>query len=224
VRWTSGSGEWITIVGVVADVRGVSLDSTEVPALYVPYAQERNWWRMWMDVAVRTSGDPSALAPSVRQAVARVDRTIPLARIRAMDDVVSASLSDRRFNLFLIGAFAVLALVLAAAGTYGVMAYLVTQRYRELGVRLAVGARPSSILGLVMRQGFFIAAIGTAAGLGAWWVIARGLETLLFGVTPTDPLTLAGAVATLFAMTALACAGPARRAARVDPVVVLRSE
>jgi putative ABC transport system permease protein len=224
VRWASGNGEWMTIVGVVPDVRGVSLETGEVPALYVPYAQERNWWRMWMDVVVRTSGDPSAFAPSLRVAAARVDRTVPIARIRSMDAVVSASTADRQFNLFLIGAFAALALVLAAAGTYGVMAYLVTQRYRELGIRIALGARPQAIMALVMGHALRLGVAGAAVGLVAWWFVARALQGMLFGVTAADPRALLGATLTLLSMTMLACYGPARRASRVDPLVVLRSE
>jgi putative ABC transport system permease protein len=220
----SGNGEWITIVGVVPDVRGVSLDSGEVPALYIPYAQERNWWRMWMDVVVRTHGEPAAFAAELRHAAARVDRTIPIARIRSMDSVVATSMSERRFNLFLIGAFALLAIVLAAAGTYGVMAYLVTQRYHELGIRIAMGARPAQIMRLVLGHALALSSAGTAMGLLAWWGVARVLQGMLFGVTAADPRALIGAIATLLVMTLIACYGPARRASRVDPLVVLRSE
>lgn len=224
VRWVSGGPEWITIVGRVPDVRGVSLDTGEVPALYIPYAQERNWWRMWMDVVVRTSGDPAAFAPEFRAAAARVDRTIPVARIRPMSGVVATSMADRRFNLFLIGAFALLAVVLAAAGTYGVMAYLVTQRYHELGIRVAMGARPREIMQLVMGRALALGIAGAALGLLSWWAVARVLQGMLFGVTAADPGALAGATATLLFMTLLACYGPARRGARVDPLIVLRSE
>ncbi len=224
VRWASGDGEWITIVGLVPDVRGVSLDSGEVPALYVPYAQERNWWRMWMDVVVRTHGEPAAFASELRHAAARVDRTIPIARIRPMSTVVAASMADRRFNLFMIGGFAVLAIVLAAAGTYGVMAYLVTQRYRELGIRVAMGARPAEIMRLVMGHALTLGVAGTIIGLLAWLAVSRVLQGMLFGVTAGDMRALTGAIATLLIMTLAACYGPARRAARVDPLVVLRSE
>jgi putative ABC transport system permease protein len=224
VRWASGGPEWITVVGLVPDIRGVSLDTGEVPALYVPYAQERNWWRMWMDVVVRTNGDPRALTPALRSAAARVDRTVPIARIRSMPDVVSVSMADRRFNLFLIGVFALLAIVLAAAGTYGVMAYLVTQRSHELGIRVAMGARPVEIMRLVMSHALTLGSVGTVIGLLAWWAVSRVLRGMLFGVTATDPGALIGSVATLLVMTLLACYGPARRAARVDPLIVLRSE
>ena len=224
VRWVSGEGAWITIVGLVPDVRGVSLDSGEVPALYVPYAQERNWWRMWMDVVVRTNGEPAAFASELRHAAARVDRTIPIARIRPMSEVVATSMADRRFNLFMIGAFALLAIVLAAAGTYGVMAYLVTQRSRELGIRVAMGATPAEIMRLVMGHALTLGVAGAGIGLIAWLAVSRVLEGMLFGVTAGDMRALAGATAVLLTMTLLACYGPARRAARVDPLAVLRSE
>ncbi len=224
VRWASGGPTWITIVGLVPDIRGVSLDSGEVSALYIPYAQERNWWRMWMDVVVRTKGDPAAFASDLRHAATRVDRTIPIARVRPMSSVVATSMSERRFNLFLIGSFALLAIVLAAAGTYGVMAYLVTQRYHELGIRVAMGARPREIMRLVMGHALILGGAGTAIGLVVWWGVARVLQGMLFGVTAADPRALFGAIATLLVMTLAACYGPARRASRVDPLVVLRSE
>jgi putative ABC transport system permease protein len=224
VRWTSGTADWTTIVGLVPDVRGVSLDQAEVPALYVPYAQERNWWRMWMDVVVRTTSDPASVTGELRRAVASVDRNVPIARVRTMDEVVRASLGDERFSLFLVGAFAAVALLLAAAGTYGVMAYLVEQRFRELGIRLAIGARPSDVMRLVLRDGVVLACVGCAAGLGLWWWASRWLQTLLFAVSPADPVTLALSAGVLIAVTLLACYAPARRASRVDPVLVLRSE
>ena len=224
VRWASGGPEWITIVGLVPDVRGISLDQGEVPALYLPHAQERNWWRMWMEIVVRTDGDPAAFAPQLRHAAAQVDRSIPIARIRTMDEIVKASVADQRFNLFLIGAFASLALLLAAAGTYGVMAYLVTQRNRELGIRVAVGATGAQIMRLVLGHALTVAATGAVIGLAGWWAAARLLQGFLFGVTAMDPRAIGGAAATLVVMTLAACYLPARRAARVDPLVVLRSE
>jgi putative ABC transport system permease protein len=224
VRWASGNDEWITIVGVVPDVRGVSLDTGEVPALYIPYTQERNWWRMWMDVAVRTQGEPAAFIPELRRAATRVDRTVPIARVRPMSAVVATSMADRRFNLCLIGGFALLAIVLAAAGTYGVMAYLVTQRYYELGIRVAMGARPREIMRLVMGHALALGSAGTVVGLLAWSAVSRVLAGMLFGVSAADPAALIGAICTLLAVTLLACYGPARHASRVDPLVVLRSE
>jgi putative ABC transport system permease protein len=224
VRWVSGGPDWITIVGLVPDVRGVSLDTGEVPALYIPYTQERNWWRMWMDVVVRTTGEPAAFTAELRSAAARVDRSIPIARIRPMSAVVATSMADRRFNLFLIAAFALLAIVLAAAGTYGVMTYLVMQRYHELGIRVAIGARPRDIMRLVLGRALALGAAGCAIGLLTWWGLARVLRGMLFGVTAADPGALIGATLTLLVMTLLACYGPAHRASRVDPLGVLRSD
>jgi putative ABC transport system permease protein len=224
VRWASGASDWITIVGTVPDIRGLSLDQGEVPALYVPYAQERNWWRMWMDVVVRTDGEPAAFAPELRRAVAQVDRSIPVARVRTMDEIVKTSVSDQRFNLFLVGAFASLALLLAAAGTYGVMAYLVAQRSRELGIRIAVGATPSQIMRLVIGHGLTVAGVGAIIGFAAWFAVSRLLQGFFFGVTSMDARAVAGAATALLLMTLAACYAPARRAGRVDPLTVLRSE
>ena len=166
VRWASGDGTWITIVGVVADVRGLSLDQDEVPAVHMPYAQEINAWRRWMDVAIRADGNPGALAPVLRREVLAVDRTVPITRVRTMEEVLEASVAERRFNLLLLGAFALIALALAAAGTYGVMAYLVTQRTREIGVRLAIGAQPGDVFRMVVGRGLMLATFGVALGLG----------------------------------------------------------
>ena len=224
VRWTSGNGEWITIVGLVPDVKGVALDEAEVPALYVPLAQERNWWRMWADVIVRTSGDPAAFAPELQRAAARADRNVPVAKVRTLDAVLEESLGPRRFNLLLVGGFALLAMLLAAAGTYGVMSSLVQQRAHELGIRLALGARPAQVVALVAGRGLVLAGTGIAAGLVLWFVASRALRAMLFGVSPSDPVTLAASVILLAFMALLASAGPALRAARVDPLAVLRSE
>jgi putative ABC transport system permease protein len=224
IRWASGDGTWITIVGVVADVRGLSLDQAEVPAVHMPYAQEINVWRRWMDVAIRVDGDALAVSPALRREVLNIDRNVPVARVRLMDEVLAASVAERRFNLLLLGAFAVIALALAAAGTYGVMAYLVTQRTREIGVRLAVGARPADVFRLVVGRGLVLASIGVAIGLTGAAAVSRVLESMLFNVKPTDGFTFGGAAIVLLAAVAVASFVPARRAARLDPLQALRSE
>jgi putative ABC transport system permease protein len=225
VRWVSGDpAAWITIVGVVADVRGLSLDQAEVPAMHVPYRQEASPWRMWMDVAVRTDRDAASLAPMLRSELARLDRTVPLTRIRTMDQVLETSVADRRFNLYLLGGFAVLALLLAAAGTYGVMAYAVSQRTRELGVRMALGARPADVFRLIVGRGVALAVLGIVLGLAASLALARTVADLLFEVSPHDTTTFAAAAIVLLASAVMATWFPARRAARVDPLVALRSE
>jgi len=224
VRWASGDGTWITIVGVVADVRGLSLDQGEVPAMHVPYTQETNAWRRWMDIAVRTDGDAGALAPVLRREILALDRAVPVARVRTMDEVLAASVADRRFNLILLGSFAAVALLLAVAGIYGVMSYLVVQRTREIGVRLALGATPAGVVQLITVRGLALACAGIAIGLIASFFLARFIETMLFGVRATDITTLAGAAAMLLAAALAACIIPALRAGRVDPLTALRSE
>ena len=224
IRWAAGVGNWITIVGVVADVRGLSLDLAEVPAVHMPLAQEQNSWRRWIDIAVRTNGDQAALAPMLRREIARVDRHVPIVRIRAMDDVIAASVADRRFSLVLLGGFALISLLLAAAGTYGVMANLVAQRRREVGVRMALGASPADVFRLIVGRGMSLAAAGVGAGLVAAALLTRVIETMLFGVGRLDAPTFVAVVGILLAAAAAASYWPARRAASTDPLVALRSE
>jgi putative ABC transport system permease protein len=228
IRWASGSGEWITIIGIVADVRGLSLDRGEVPAVHVPYRQEGAPWRMWMDVAVRTEGAAPAIAAALRRELSRLDTTVPLTKVSTMEQILAGSVADRRFSLYLLGAFALLSLLLAAAGTYGVMAYAVAQRTRELGVRIALGARPSDVFGLIVGRGVALTVAGIALGIVGALAVTRLMKDLLagmlFGVGPTDAAAFAGAAAVLLAAALVACYVPARRAATVDPIVALRSE
>ena len=224
IRWVSGGGTWMTIVGVVADVRGLSLDQAEVPAVHVPYAQEVNPWRRWMDVAVRVDGPAATLAPALRREILALDRTVPVARVRTMDDILVTSVADRRFNLVLLGGFAAVALLLAAAGIYGVMSYLVVQRTREIGVRLALGATPRDVVTLVTGRALTLAAAGVAIGLAAAVLLSRVLQTMLFAVEVLDAPTFAAAAAVLLLSAVAAAFVPARRAAAVDPVIALRGE
>ena len=224
IRWASGDGTWITIVGVASDVRALSLDRSEVPAVHVPYAQEQMPWRRWMDLTVRTDGQALRIAPAIRAELARIDRSVPLTRVRSMDQVIAASTADRRFNLFLLGGFAVLALLLATAGTYGVMSYAVAQRTRELGVRMALGARPADVVRLVVGRGMALASVGVVIGLAAALALSRVVTDMLFLVTATDLMTFAGSAAVLLVSAGAASYMPARRAMRVDPLAALRSE
>lgn len=224
IRWASDGGPWITIVGVAGDVRGLSLDQEEVPAVHMPIAQERNSWRRWMDVAVRTRGDAAALAPGLRREIAGIDPHVPVTRVRLMDEVIDASVADRRFSLLMLGGFALISLLLAGAGTYGVMANLVAQRTREVGVRLALGATPRDIFSLIVLRGLGLAAVGVGLGLAAAAGLTRALQAMLFGVDRLDSTTFGLAVLVLLLAAGAASYWPARRASRTDPLVALRSE
>ena len=173
---------------------------------------------------MRTAGDPGALAPAVRRTIAEIDPTQPIVKIATMEDVVSASTSQRRLALALFGTFAAAALLLAIAGIYGVLAGTVSERTREIGVRSALGATPGKLIGLIVGQGGRLAALGIALGLAGSFALTRYLQSLLFGVAPNDLMTLAGVCVLLAAVTLAACLVPAARAARVDPSTALRSE
>jgi ABC-type antimicrobial peptide transport system permease subunit len=175
-------------------------------------------------MALRTTGMPEAITNAIRERVRRLDRDLPVEGAIAMESVLSSSVAPQRLMTVALAAFAVVSLLLATVGLYGVLAFSVTQRVREIGVRVAMGARPADILGLIVRQGLLLVAIGLILGLAAAVAATRVLGQLLYQVEPTDPGTFA-AVAVCFAVVgAIACLLPARRAARVDPVVALRTE
>ncbi len=215
---------WMTIVGVVADTRPYSLDEGDQPAVYVPYRQERDSFRTWMNLVVRTSLEPTSLAPALKRAVAEVDKNIPLADIRTMEVRMASSVAGRRFQLLLLGLFALLALVLAAVGIYGVVSNVTAQRTHEIGIRVALGARPADILRMVVGYGMALTLMGVVAGLAAAVALTRLLASLLFEVSATDPVTFVGIALLLTAVALLACWLPARRATRVHPMAALRYE
>ena len=224
VRWASDREiRWIPIVGVVGDVKHFGLDLPEEPALYTPYTQTSPWKR-WMSVAVRTEGNPSAMAQSIKQEIWKVDSQLPVTRVETMGEMAAESFAGRRFNMSLLTLFAGLALVLAAIGIYGVMSYAVTQRTQEIGIRMALGARTSDVLRLVLRNGMTLVLIGIALGLLGAFALTRLMVTLLFGVTPTDTFTIGLVSVVLVVVAFLACFIPARRATKVDPLVALRYE
>ena len=216
-----------TVVGVVRDVRERGLDADVAPTVYVPYAQalppsEEPSGSFFL--VVRTATDPLAYRKPIEAVVKRIDADLPLAAVRTMDDRLAESLARRRFAMLLLGAFAVVALVLVVAGLYGVMAYVVNQRQREFGVRLALGATPRDLLGHVLSQGLQVTAIGISVGLVLAGALSRLVAGQLFEVRPLDP-TIYGATALLMAMVAVAaCAVPALRAAQLDPATTLRHE
>jgi putative ABC transport system permease protein len=218
------------VVGVVADVKLDALNETRpTPALYTPLAQVApttggTWRSFGMNLAVRTNADPLSVVSRVTNSIREVDAEVPLLNLQTMEDSVSASLSPQRFTMLLLVAFAGTALLLAAAGIYGVMAYMVTRRTREIGVRMALGAAAGDVLRLVIGQGMWTTAIGVAIGIGGAIALTRTMQSLLFGVSTTDPMTLAGVVLLLAAVSVFACWIPARRATKVDPLVALRYE
>jgi predicted permease len=210
----------ITIVGIVGDTREYGLEQPPRPTLYVNLMQRPAFSST---VVMRSTADPGAIATAARRILREAAPEVP-PRIRTFAEIYSASLGARRFNLTLVGAFAGTALVLAAAGIYGVMAYSVTQRRKEIGVRIALGASRGQVFRIVIGQGLLTTVAGVALGVVAALVLTRTLENLLFGVTPTDPVTFAAVIAILIAVAGLACYVPARRATDADPMDALRQE
>ncbi|MFL6275563.1 MAG: ADOP family duplicated permease [Blastocatellia bacterium] len=218
------TGPWNTVVGVVGNVRQTSLAVDQTDAVYITNAQ----WQPFADRArwlvVRARGDAAALAPAVRKAIWSVDKDQPIVKVATMDDLLAASAAVRRFALTLFEAFGLVALVLAATGIYGVLSGSVTERVREIGVRLALGATRGNILALVIRQGMTMTMLGMVIGVSGAVAASQALVSLLFGVSRLDPLTYLGVMALLASVSAVACWVPAWRAARVDPAITLRAE
>ena len=213
---------WMTIVGVAADVKDSSLDEPADPAVYTPFSQSEQVWRRWMTLVLRTSGPVPGLVDEVKKQVWSVDSQIPITDILSMEDLMAVSLAQQRFNMLLLALFAALALILAAVGIYGLMAYAVSQRTHEIGVRLAIGAQRSDVLHLVLRDGAKLILLGIAIGITAALALTRLMASLLFEVTPTDPATFSVVTILLAVVAFAACYLPARRATRVDPMVALR--
>jgi putative ABC transport system permease protein len=213
---------WATIVGVVGDVRGFALNEPPEPTMYWPVAQIRA--TPSLAIVVRTEGDPASLTGAVREAIAQIDHSQPIYDLQTLDQLVAKSLGQRRFTLTLMVLFGVIALVLSAIGIYGVMAFAVTQRTQEIGIRMALGARAIDVLKMVVGSGMSLALIGVAAGLIGAFALTRLMASLLFGVSPTDLVTFGLVTAGLLLVALLACYIPARRATKVDPLVALRYE
>jgi putative ABC transport system permease protein len=218
---------WRTVVGIVGDVRHRGLTAQPRPEMYLPHTQfpaGTGTPQRTMRIVLRAGGDPVALAGPVRAALAGLDRAVPLVDVQTMDQAMGNWAAERRLTTILVAAFAALALALGGVGVYGVVAHLVVQRTREIGIRIALGALPREILGLVMRQGAWLAAAGVALGVAGALAASRVLTGLLFQVAPTDPLTYAGTSLALLGVAAVAALVPALRATRTDPVEALRSE
>lgn len=212
---------WCEIVGIVGDIRYRAAESDTGLEFYYPY---RQWPTPGFHYVLRTTRAPESLASEVRQAVASVDKDTPVIEVKPMTRVISDSMWQRRLWGALFAAFSVLALVLAAVGIYGVMSYLVSQRTREIGIRMALGSSQWSVLGLITSEGMRLVAIGVLAGLGGAIVLGRSLESLLYGVTSRDPMTMFGVAVMLVVVALVACLVPARRASRIDPLTALRAE
>ena len=210
-----------TVVGVAGGVRSTALNQEPAPAMYIPSS-----FRLWplMEVVVRAYGRPDLLLPAVRRKVHQLDPEMPLSNVRTMEQWISNSAVQPRLNAALLGIFACVALVVAAIGVYGVLAYSVTQRVREIGLRMALGAQPGEVLSLIVREGMAVGLAGIGAGLAGAWALSQVVATLLFRVRMRDPLTYAAVAAILTLVALAACAVPAYRASRVDPMAALREE
>lgn len=212
---------WREIVGIVGHVKHTDLEGESRAQYYMPHQQRP---QPNMALVIRTPNDPNALAGSVRSVIKSADSDLPVFRVRTMDQFVADSMTQRKFALLLICVFACLALLLSAIGLYGVMAYSVTQRTHELGLRMALGAQASDVLKLVVKQGMLLAVVGLAIGVVGAIFLSRLMKTMLFNVSATDPLVFVGIALILAAVALLACFVPARRATKVDPMVALRYE
>ena len=207
------------IIGIVGDIRHRSLEFDPYAAMYMPSRQPG-----WMNLVIRTQGDPLSIVGNVRKEVQALDPEQPIAAIRTMNDWVATSTAAPRYRTTLLGLFAALAMILAATGIYGVISYSVAQRTHEIGVRMALGARQLDVLKLVVRQGMILTLIGVGLGLGGAFALTRVMSSLLFGVTEKDPITFGVVAALLMAVAFIACFVPARRATKVDPLTALRYE
>lgn len=216
---------WVEVVGIVKDVRQMGLDAPIKAEMYLPFRQVKTHpWFVPRDLAIRTTGNPTALVGSVRQAIREVDPDQPISNVATMSELLGEEAGQRRLGMIMIVAFAVLALLLASIGIYGVLAYFVSQHTSEIGVRLALGATPANILLMVIRRGMILTLLGIAFGLASSIALTRLMSSLLFEVQALDPLTLVSVPILLVVAALLACAVPARRAMKVDPLVALRYE
>lgn len=221
VAMISSTPQWYTVVGIVGNVRNRGFSAPRKGVLYFPLAQ---WPKTHMSLVIRTASDPGGIAGAVRQAVASIDRQQPVYGVKTMEQYVSESVTDQRLAVFLLAAFAALALILAAVGIYGVISYSVSQRTHEIGVRAALGAQQGDILKMVLRQGLWLALLGAGAGIVAALGLTQLMASVLYEVKPSDPLAFVVVAPVLIAVALLACYVPARRATKVDPTIALRHE
>ena len=219
----SDPGDWLTVVGVVADIRQRGLDQDVKPMIYAPFQQDGGGFVRFVSFVARTVA-PASVADGIRAEIRRAAPDLPIESTVTMDEALAASVAQPRFRTVLVGLFATTALLIASCGLYGLMAYAVTQRRREIGVRMALGADRGAVLRLVLARALRIVVVGLVAGLAGAAAVTRVLQTFLFGITATDPLAFTAVTLLLMAVGLLAAWLPARRAARIDPNAALRAE
>jgi ABC-type antimicrobial peptide transport system permease subunit len=216
-----------TIVGIVKDVKQGGLDAPAGTELYFDFEQGPRlvgFAPRQMNMVLHVSRPLTGLTTAIRQTVSSIDPGLPIVQLRTMEDVVGASLTRQRFLSLLLGIFAAVALLLAAIGTYGVLSYMVSERHREIGIRMALGAGNGQVVGLVLRQGISIALIGIVVGVAGALALSRITQTLLYGVNPADPLTFGTVVGVIALVATAACLIPMHRATRVDPLTAMRAD
>ncbi len=219
--WPENPNPWREVVGIVADVKFNGVTADTPMQSYLPLAQEP---ARGVAIVARTQGDPAALGPALEGVVQQVNKELPLYEMRTMDDMFGDSIARQRLSMLVFVMFAAVALTLASVGLYGVVAHGVTERMHEIGVRIALGAEQHHVVGMVIRQGLSMALVGTAIGVVGALALSRWIQSLLFGVTATDPATLGAVIAVLLTVALVACSVPAWRATRVDPTNALRAE
>ncbi len=213
-----------TIVGVVGDIKHMGLDADEGAVVYQPHAQKRFGWLRWMTIVVRTTAEPAGITAAVRSRIQELDKDQPVDNVATMEQLLTKSIAQPRFSTFLLGTFALLAVVLTATGVYGVVSYAMAERTREIGIRMTLGAQAGDVLRLVIGQGLRLVLIGVSTGLAGACALTRVMQSLLFGVSATDPAVFAIIAVLLMGIALLASYLPARRATKVDPMVALRYE
>jgi putative ABC transport system permease protein len=221
IAFGAESPSWLSIVGVVSDVKHFGLDAVASPVVYTPYMQNSS---SQMSIVLRTNSDPASLSSFVRREILAVDKDQPISDVRTMEQLLSESVSSRKFSMLLFTLFAGVAMILAAVGIYGVMSYSVTQRTHEIGIRMALGAQPGDVLKMIVGQGMLVVAIGVAIGVAASFGFTLFMQSMLFGVGAADPVTFIIVPLILTGVALGACFVPARRATKVDPMVALRYE
>jgi putative ABC transport system permease protein len=224
IRFGEPDAPWYSIVGIVGDIKHMGLEAQEGSAFYQPYAQKHFNFLRWLTLVMRTNAEPTSMIAAARSQVQAVDKDQPVYEIATLEQLLSKSIAKPRFYTTLLGSFALLALILGAVGTYGVMSFSVNQRQHEIGIRLALGAGRGDIFKLVVARGLRLALAGVAIGLGGALALTRLMSSLLFGISPTDPVTFVVISLVLIGVALGACFVPARRATKVDPMVALRYE